>query len=138
LAQGAKEGADHSIDLWGAGINEFRARSFPSLTRIFLFVRTEVEPKDPVRPLHFFEMRIVEGTREVVPWSRTPLVLTRRPDGRGYVNIINQLTFPTLEAGEGVIETKMDGQPFPSLHYTVMLLGAPSEGGGPTGKPGLN
>jgi hypothetical protein len=125
LAQGVKENTDRTIDLWGAGVTEFRATGFPAINQVHLLARLELEPQDKERELHFFELRIVEGDREVVPWGRVPLVVGERDaTGRAYVHIMSNLQFPTFAAGVGVIEAKFDGRPLPSLHYQTVLLGS--------------
>jgi hypothetical protein len=120
LAEGISENKDDTINLWRAGLDEFRVPGFPATLTLRLFIRIELEPEE-IQHLHRVSIRITHGDREVMPWQRTPMAISKRDRaGRARVNVMSTLAFQCDGPGEGVIESAFDEAALPLLRFRVL------------------
>jgi len=119
LADGFTENKDDTINLWRAGLDEYRVTAFPATMQLHLLIRIELEPED-VRPLHWVQIRVLQAGHEVLPWQRMPISISKRDvEGRARVNMMSNLGFTSIEAGEGMIEASFDDIGLPLLRFRV-------------------
>ena len=136
LADATMQNADGTFMIWRGGITEVTTPVIPSPARFTLVLRVEMDRQE-AEDLHEFRLRIEHEGKEIVPWSSNPLAAKIPPtEPRGYLNLHANLGFVVQQAGDGFIESMIDGSiRLPLLYFRVrhvptILIGPPPPTGG--------
>lgn len=137
LADAAMQNADGTFMVWRGGITEVTTSVIPAPANFTLVLRIEMDRQE-AEELHEFQLRIEHEGQEIVPLSSNPLAAKIPPnEPRGYLNVQANLRFVIPVAGEGFIESMIDGSiRLPLLYFRVHHVPGLFIGSGPpTGGP---
>ena len=123
--------------VWRGGVTEVTTTVIPAPANFTLVVRIEMDRQE-TDDLHEFRLRIEHQGREILHWSTNPLAARIPPnEPRGYLNLHVNLRFVLPEAGDGFIESMIDGSiRLPLVYFRVrqvhgLTLGSVPPTGGP-------